>query len=88
MLGLKRLFGFIRVRHIDRSETAGVFLSSIGAGTYALLKLYGLVAPDKPSEKSYEHLKDALKQHLKPKRLVIAVCQARVNFLENVFRNC
>ena len=48
----------------------GIFLSSIGAETYTLLK--DLVAPAKPKDKTYEQLKDALLSHLKPKRLVIS----------------
>lgn len=48
----------------------GIFLSSIGAETYTLLK--DLMAPTKPKDKTYIQLKETLLGHLKPKRLVIA----------------
>ena len=52
------------------AKQKGIFLSSIGAETYTLLK--DLVAPSKPKEKSYEELKETLLRHLKPKRLVMS----------------
>ena len=52
------------------AKQRGIFLSSIGAETYTLLK--DLVAPAKQKDKTYEQLKDALLSHLKPKRLVIS----------------
>ena len=46
-----------------------VFLSVIGAKTYEVLK--SLIAPEKPSTKTYLDLKEALTKHYKPKPLVI-----------------
>ena len=47
-----------------------VFLTLVGSKTYALLS--GLIAPAKPATKTYADLKAVLRQHLKPKPLVIA----------------
>ena len=52
----------------ENKKTA-VFLSVIGAKTYEVLK--SLIAPEKPSTKTYLELKDALTKHYKPKPLVI-----------------
>jgi len=46
-----------------------VFLTLVGSKTYALLS--GLIAPAKPATKTYADLKAVLRQHLKPKPLVI-----------------
>ena len=54
----------------DAGKKLAVFLTLVGYRTYALLS--GLIAPDKPSAKSYQDLKGILRQHLKPKPLVIA----------------
>ena len=47
-----------------------MFLSILGASTYILLR--DLVAPTKPSEKSFAQLKELLKKHYEPTRIVIA----------------
>jgi len=47
-----------------------VFLTLVGSKTYTLLS--GLIAPAKPATKTYADLKAVLRQHLKPKPLVIA----------------
>ena len=45
-------------------------LSVIGSKSYSLLR--SLLAPDRPSEKSYDDLVTVLKKHFEPKPIVIA----------------
>lgn len=54
----------------ESKRRRAVFLSVIGGRTYALLKT--LLAPKKPTEKSYEELRRVVKEHLSPKPVVIA----------------
>ena len=54
----------------DDGKKLAVFLTVVGAKTYALLS--NLVAPTKPAAKSYPELKEVLRAHLKPKPLIIA----------------
>ena len=54
----------------DDGKKLAVFLTVVGAKTYALLS--NLVAPTKPADKSYPELKKVLRAHLKPKPLIIA----------------
>ncbi len=54
----------------DEDKKRAVFLTLIGEKAYALLR--NLVAPAKPSDKSYAQLTDIMKNHLDPKPLVIA----------------
>ena len=42
----------------------------LGKNTYGLLQ--ALIAPDKPSETSYDEIAEALTKHLAPKKIVIA----------------
>ena len=52
------------------NKKLAVFLTVVGAKTYALLS--NLVAPSKPASKTYAELKEVLQTHLKPKPLIIA----------------
>ncbi len=54
----------------DDAKKLAVFLTVVGAKTYALLS--DLLAPAKPSTKSYTELKEVLKAHLQPKPVIIA----------------
>ena len=47
-----------------------ILLSSIGAQTYSTLR--NLLAPEKPTDKSFEQIKDILLSHFSPKPLIIA----------------
>ena len=53
----------------DNKKKVMVFVTVIGQKAYALLR--NLVAPTKPHEKKYEDLVEAIKNHLKPKPLMI-----------------
>ena len=56
---------------ITREEKKrAVLLTSCGAQTYALIK--NLLAPEKPSEKSFAEIVRTVKKHFCPKKLVIA----------------
>ena len=60
---------FFDANNIDDKKVA-VFLSSVGAKTYTLLR--NLVAPKLPKELEFEEIVVILKQHFEPKPLVIA----------------
>ena len=68
---LDRLEQFMVVKDIteDGKKTA-VFLSVIGSSVYGLLK--NLLMPDKPVDKSYTQLKEALLAHYAPRSIMIA----------------
>ena len=51
-------------------KKVAVFLTVIGDKAYALLR--NLLAPIKPATKSYSELVKVMKNHLKPKPLIIA----------------
>ena len=53
----------------DKKKVA-TLLTAIGATGYSLLR--NLVSPAKPADKSYDDLVKAMKDHLRPKRIVIA----------------
>ena len=61
---------FFAANNIEDDKKVTVFLSVLGASTYTLLR--DLVAPTKPSEKSFAQLKELLKKHYEPTRIVIA----------------
>ena len=54
----------------EEAKKLAVFLTVIGSKTYALLS--DLLAPVKPATKSYTELLEVLKNHLKPKPVIIA----------------
>ena len=55
---------------VDSAEKQrAIFLSACGAHTYQLLK--NLLAPDKPTEKSFGELVELIKSHLQPRPSVI-----------------
>jgi len=54
----------------DDAKKVAVLLTVIGGKAYALLR--NLLAPTKPAGKSFETLVEVMKDHLKPKPLVIA----------------
>lgn len=70
----ERLEQYFLANNIKDTETEkrrrAVFLSVIGGKTYGLLKT--LLAPKKPTEKTYEELRQVLQDHLSPKPVVIA----------------
>ena len=49
----------------EDAKKKGIFISSCGPQTYQLLK--SLVAPERPRDKSYQVLTQALKNHYQPK---------------------
>ena len=61
---------FFDANGIEEDKKVAVFLSSIGAKTYALLR--NLVAPKLPTELKFEEVTATLKQHFEPRPLVIA----------------
>ncbi|XP_068228060.1 uncharacterized protein [Palaemon carinicauda] len=54
----------------EKDKKRAVFLSAVGAPTYGLLKT--LLAPNKPSSRTYQELTELLKNHLHPKPILIA----------------
>ena len=68
---LERMELFFVANNIKEAEKqVTVFLSVVGANTYTLLR--GLVAPEKPKDKSFAQLTEVLKKHYEPTRIVIA----------------
>ena len=67
---LERVELFFAANNIEDDKKVTVFLSVLGASTYTLLR--DLVAPTKPSEKSFAQLKELLKKHYESTRIVIA----------------
>ena len=55
---------------IQQDKQVPSLLSLIGGKNYSLLR--NLIAPDKPSTKTYAELRDILRNHICPKPLVIA----------------
>ena len=66
---LERLEQYFVANDVMEAKRTAVLLSVIGAKTYEVLK--SLLAPDKPSAKSYPDLKAVLLSHFKPKPLTI-----------------
>ena len=71
LLYIERLEQFFVANDIgeDKKKVA-TLLTAIGATGYSLLR--NLVSPAKPADKSYDDLVKAMKDHLRPKRIVIA----------------
>lgn len=67
---VERFEHFIEANDVPAGKKAAVFLSVIGATTYGLLR--SLLAPEKPSSKTYKDLVDTLDGHFSPKPIVIA----------------
>ena len=65
----ERIEQFFVANNVDTKERKrALFLTVISARTYSLLS--NLIAPAKPSTKSYAELVKAMKDHLKPEPLV------------------
>ncbi|GBL64618.1 hypothetical protein AVEN_79206-1 [Araneus ventricosus] len=65
----ERFQTYLDVQNIPADTRAKVFISSLSAKLYQLLK--NLLAPDLPSDQNLDKLKNVLKQHLTPKPLII-----------------
>ena len=61
---------YFKANDIAEDKRVPIFLSSIGARTYSLLR--DLVAPNSPGELSFAELSEVLSSHFQPRRLVIA----------------
>ncbi|GFR29769.1 uncharacterized protein K02A2.6 [Trichonephila clavata] len=66
---IERFETYLDVQNVPIANRAKVFVSSLSAKLYQLLK--NLLAPDNPSDQTLDKLKDALKKHLPPKPLII-----------------
>ncbi|GFX09182.1 transposon Tf2-9 polyprotein, partial [Trichonephila clavipes] len=66
---IERFETYLDVQNVPIATRAKVFVSSLSAKLYQLLK--NLLAPDIPSDQTLDKLKDALKKHLTPKPLII-----------------
>ncbi|GFW52290.1 transposon Tf2-6 polyprotein [Trichonephila clavipes] len=66
---IERFKTYLDVQNVPIANRAKVFVSSLSAKLYQLLK--NLLAPDIPSDQTLDKLKDALKKHLTPKPLII-----------------
>ena len=67
---LERIELYLAANDIAEAKRVPVFLSVIVGKTYTLLR--NLLAPDKPSTKTYANLVETLRKHFEPKKLVIA----------------
>ena len=67
---LERVQLFFTANDVAENKQVPVFLSSIGAAMYALLR--DLVSPDKPQDKPLDFLFKILKEHYNPTPLIIA----------------
>ena len=67
---LERLNHYFAANGVANDKKRDTFLCCIGRETFSLLR--ALVAPEKPGDKTYQELCDALTAHLAPKPLVIA----------------
>ncbi|GFW10759.1 uncharacterized protein K02A2.6 [Trichonephila clavipes] len=66
---IERFETYLDVQNVPIANQAKVFVSSLSAKLYQLLK--NLLAPDIPSDQTLDKLKDVLKKHLTPKPLII-----------------
>ncbi|GFR10231.1 transposon Tf2-6 polyprotein [Trichonephila clavata] len=66
---IERFETYLDVQNVPIANRAQVFVSSLSAKLYQLLK--NLLAPDIPSDQTLDKLKDALKKHLTPKPMII-----------------
>ena len=67
---LERVEVFIATNEVAEERQAAVFLSVVGARTFALIR--DLVSPAKPSAKTFQELCDVLRAHFEPKPIEIA----------------
>ena len=67
---MERVDLFFAANDIKADKRVAVFLSSVGAPTYTLLR--DLISPEKPQDKTLDALSTKLKEHFNPKLLVIA----------------
>ena len=65
----ERVQMFFVAKGIEEDKQVPVFLSVLGAKVYALLR--DLLAPAKPSDKSFDDLSDVLTKHFEPKPVVM-----------------
>ena len=71
LLYTERLEQFFVANDInDDKKKVAMLLTALGANGYSLLR--NLVGPDKPASKKYDELVKAMKDHLRPKPIVIA----------------
>ena len=66
----ERLEQYFVCNEIPNEKKVAVLITIVRTETYGLL--CNLIAPAKPASKSYDELVSAIKDHLKPKPLVIA----------------
>ena len=67
---LKRVEMFFQAKDVKTEKRVPILLSVIGAKTYTLLR--NLITPATPKDKSLDELSKLMKEHYKPKPLVIA----------------
>ncbi|GBN68939.1 Transposon Tf2-6 polyprotein [Araneus ventricosus] len=77
----ERFQTYLDVQNIPADSRAKVFISSLSAKLYQLLK--NLLAPDLPSDQNLDKLKNVLKQHLTPKPLIIPSRRKLLNRKQN-----
>ncbi|XP_041353245.1 uncharacterized protein LOC121371430 isoform X2 [Gigantopelta aegis] len=66
----ERLGHYFNANSIDNNKKVSTLLCLIGGNTYTILR--NLLAPEKPTDKTYKQLIDVLATHFSPKPLVIA----------------
>ena len=67
---VERFEQYVVANNVEEGRRVATFLTMMGADAYSLLS--NLLAPDKPKDKDYSQLVDAMTRHLKPKPLIIA----------------
>ena len=67
---LERIDLFLAANAIPDDRKVPVFLTLVGGQTYALLR--DLLSPVKPSVKTLAQLKETLKKHYEPKKIIMA----------------
>ncbi|CAM1304273.1 Uncharacterised protein r2_g1427 [Pycnogonum litorale] len=65
-----RIDAFMAVNSIEDGKKTNLYLATVGAETFPLLK--NLCSPAKPNSFSYEGLKAILKKHFNPNPIIIA----------------
>ena len=66
---IERLDSFFLANEIKDDKKVAVLLTVLRAKAYSLLRT--IIAPEKPTEKTYQQLLDAMKSYVDPKPIVI-----------------
>lgn len=76
---IERFEAFARVNNFDEQRKTDVFITVLGDEAYMTLR--NLVFPDTPEKKTYQHIREVLFKHYKPKRSIVT---ERYNFHKRI----